>query len=245
MIRSTYLHVTGTGSTRTTIRRGDIRTSAHTDEGMDDFRRCSNERSRIASPLCRRNIPTRNDGTATWSLALQIPFRAGSNVLAGCGAHYKATNDHTVLGKVAEELYTAENYRRFTLAEVLTMAAMNMKTSRPVSGSCLRGEEGRRRLWRARLLISEMLRALHQQAFLTATCSRTLRRAGLCKTWLIAPISALGNRFQSWCGIARLQVGIVREDEPQQSLGIFQTHKAGLCRNELERHTSSQSARAG
>jgi hypothetical protein len=33
---------------------------------------------------------------------------------------------------------TAETYRRFTLAEVLIMAAMNMKTSRPVSGSCIR-----------------------------------------------------------------------------------------------------------
>jgi hypothetical protein len=40
------INVTGTGSTRTTIRPADIRTSAHSDEGMEDFRRCSDERSR-------------------------------------------------------------------------------------------------------------------------------------------------------------------------------------------------------
>ena len=33
---------------------------------------------------------------------------------------------------------TAETYRRFTLAEVLIMAAMNMKTGRPVAVSCIR-----------------------------------------------------------------------------------------------------------
>ena len=33
---------------------------------------------------------------------------------------------------------TPETCRAFTLAEVLIMAAMNMKTSRPVSGSCIR-----------------------------------------------------------------------------------------------------------
>ena len=33
---------------------------------------------------------------------------------------------------------TAETCRRFTLAEVLIMAAMNLKTSRPVFGSCIR-----------------------------------------------------------------------------------------------------------
>ena len=40
------INVTGTGATRTTIRRADIRTSAHSEEGIEDFRRCSNERSR-------------------------------------------------------------------------------------------------------------------------------------------------------------------------------------------------------
>ena len=33
---------------------------------------------------------------------------------------------------------TAETYRKFTLAEILLMAAMNMKTSRPVFGKCIR-----------------------------------------------------------------------------------------------------------
>jgi hypothetical protein len=44
-------------------------------------------------------------------------------------------------GQKSEQLamfyITAETYRRFTLAKVL-MAAMNMKTSRPVFGSCIR-----------------------------------------------------------------------------------------------------------
>jgi hypothetical protein len=45
-------------------------------------------------------------------------------------------------GQKSEQLamfyITPETYRRFTLAEVLIMAAMDMKTSRPVSGSCIR-----------------------------------------------------------------------------------------------------------
>jgi hypothetical protein len=75
-------------------------------------------------------------------------------------------------------------------------------------------------------------------------CERTAGFGSDAKTWLTAPIcAALGNRFQTWRGIARFQAGIVWEDSAQQFFGIFQTHKAALCGN--ERHISSQPAEGG
>jgi len=45
----------------------------------------------------------RNDGTAMWSLAMNSHF-APEAMYWRAVARYKATNDHAVLGKVAEEL---------------------------------------------------------------------------------------------------------------------------------------------
>src|SRR5271166_1267936 len=64
------------------------------------------------------------------------------------------------------------------------------------------------------------------------TLIRTKRLAERYPLFVPVVLAALGNRFQTWRGMARLQAGIIWEDGSQQFFGILQTHKAGLCGKE-------------